>query len=101
MDILQRIMELVKNKAKSKREFAALIGLEQVTFNNYMIGKRGLSYEVIDAILRTFPDVSAEWLMRGVGEMIVSEESVDTTTSIKISGNFEVDDNGYLRIKLD
>lgn len=100
MDILQRIMELVKNKAKSKREFAALIGLEQVTFNNYMIGKRGLSYEVIDAILRTFPDVSAEWLMRGVGEMIVSNELRDTEKNVKISGNFEVDDNGYLKIKI-
>lgn len=100
MEILQRIMELVKSKAKSKREFAALIGLEQVTFNNYMIGKRGLSYEVIDAILRTFPDVSAEWLMRGVGEMIVSNELKDTEKSVKISGLFEVDDKGYLRVKI-
>lgn len=70
MEIVQRIKELVELKAKSKRDFASLIGMEQVTFNNYMIGKRGLSYEVIDAILSAFPEVSAEWLLRGEGEMI-------------------------------
>lgn len=75
MEIVQRILDLVNDKAKSKRDFAALIGMEQVTFNNYMIGKRGLSYEVVDAILRTFPEVSAEWLLRGSGEMLKDTQS--------------------------
>lgn len=75
MEIVQRILDLVNGKAKSKRDFAALIGMEQVTFNNYMIGKRGLSFEVIDAILRTFPEVSAEWLLRGQGPMFIEQAS--------------------------
>lgn len=101
MEILQRIMELVKSKAKSKREFAALIGLEQVTFNNYMIGKRGLSYEVIDAILRTFPDVSAEWLMRGIGDMIKNENANETIhKSEKYDAEVQIGEDGYLKIKI-
>lgn len=82
MEIVQRILDLVNDKAKSKRDFAALIGMEQVTFNNYMIGKRGLSYEVVDAILRTFPDVSAEWLLRGEGKMYKSEMVEDNTPMV-------------------
>lgn len=89
MEIVQRILDLVNDKAKSKRDFAALIGMEQVTFNNYMIGKRGLSYEVVDAILRTFPEVSAEWLLRGSGEMLKdtqsSPSSANSDTEPKLS----------------
>lgn len=77
MEVVQRIKDLVNDKAKSKREFAALIGIEQVTFNNYMIGKRSLSYDTVEAILRTFPDISAEWLMRGEGSMLKSEYNED------------------------
>lgn len=82
MEIVERIMALVNAKAKSKRDFAELIGMEQVTFNNYMIGKRGLSYDAIDAILSRFPDVSAEWLLRGEGKMYKSEMAEDETPMV-------------------
>lgn len=71
MEIVARIMELVALKAKSKREFSSMIGIEQTLFNNYMIGKRdGMNFDIVDAILRTFPEVSAEWFLRGEGSMI-------------------------------
>ena len=51
-----------------------MIGIEQTLFNNYMIGKRsGMNFDIVDSILATFPDVSAEWLLRGEGEMYKSE----------------------------
>lgn len=74
MRIVERILELVDMKAKSKRDFASMIGIEQTLFNNYMIGKRsGMNFDIVDSILATFPDVSAEWLLRGEGEMYKSE----------------------------
>lgn len=71
MEIVQRIKKLVEAKTNgNKKEFAAIIGIVQVTFNRYVNEERGMSYEVIDAILSAFPEVSAEWLLRGKGEMI-------------------------------
>ena len=100
MEIVQRIKELVELKAKSKRDFASLIGMEQVTFNNYMIGKRGLSYEVIDAILDAFPEVSAEWLLRGEGEMLKGEDaSIDVHTSADSNLFKELYENAQLEIR--
>lgn len=77
MEIVQRIMNLVNDKAKSIRNFAFVIGMPERTINTYIKTGRTPSLEVIDAILRTFPDVSAEWLIRGEGSMLKSEYNED------------------------
>ena len=77
MEIVQRIKKLVEAKTNgNKKEFAAIIGIVQVTFNRYVNEERGMSYEVIDAILSAFPEVSAEWLLRGEGNMLRSNNNL-------------------------
>ena len=68
MDTIKRLNELIEAKCgdRGASNFSKLIGIHQVTLNNYILGKRKLSLEVIEAVLNTFPDVSAEWLLRGV-----------------------------------
>ncbi len=34
-----------------------------------------MSSKVIEGVLRVFPDVSAEWLLRGRGEMLLNDEA--------------------------
>lgn len=80
MEIVQRIKKLIEEKygARGSSSFAKAIGVEQVTLSRHLNGSRNLSLDVIDAILRTFPDVSAEWLLRGIesdGEIALSSES--------------------------
>lgn len=70
MEIVRRIAELVNEKAKSKRDFAFRIGIPERTLSTYLKTGRTPSLEVIDAILRTFPEISAEWLLRGEGSMV-------------------------------
>lgn len=67
MDTIRRLNELIEAKCgeRGATAFSKLIGIHQVTLNNYILGKRKLSLEVIEAVLNTFPDVSAEWLLRG------------------------------------
>ena len=67
MDTIKRLNELIEAKCgeRGATAFSKLIGIHQVTLNNYILGKRKLSLEVIEAVLNTFPDVSAEWLLRG------------------------------------
>lgn len=72
MEILERIQKLIKEKCGERGEtsFSKIVGIPQVTLNNYVKGRRGVSYEVIEAILSAFPEVSAEWLLRGEGDML-------------------------------
>lgn len=83
MDTIKRLNELIEAKCgeRGTTAFSKLIGIHQVTLNNYILGKRKLSLEVIEAVLNTFPDVSAEWLLRG--EDVKSIESNRECASVK------------------
>lgn len=76
--ILQRIKELQQNSTMSKSAFAEFIGMEQTTLNNQFLGKRGVSIDLITNIARSFEDISAEWLLRGSGTMIISNKQTDS-----------------------
>ena len=73
MEILQRIRELIDVKGCNVSSFAKKIGIGQTTLNTYLKYDRYPAYETLHAILHTFPDVSAEWLMRGEGDMIICD----------------------------
>ena len=74
MEILQRIKNLIEAKGCNVNSFSKKIGIAQVTLNNYIRLNRLPAYETLHAILHTFPDVSAEWLMRGHGKMYVCDD---------------------------
>lgn len=50
--------------------FAEKIGKVKTTFANYLNGSRPTPVDVIVDILNTFPDLSADWLLRGNGDML-------------------------------
>ena len=73
MEILLRIRNLIESKSYTVNSFANEIGIAQTTLSTYFTKNRYPAYETIHAILHTFPDVSAEWLMRGEGEMYITD----------------------------
>lgn len=84
--MIERVKRLIDCKSKSVREFANMINVKQVTLNQQITGSRSLSLDVVSAILNSFEDISAEWLLRGTGSMIVSE---NTEFSEKLSDGTE------------
>lgn len=88
-DLVQRISELISLKTRgSVSAFSRIIGLSQTTLNNYMIRRRKISLEVCTNILEEFPDVSAEWLLRGEGPMFHNSASSPSNVN-----NFELSKN--------
>lgn len=85
MEIVQRIKGLVEEKfgTRGATSFAKAIGVEQVTLSRYLNGSRSVSLEVVNAILNTFPEVSAEWLLRGcdVTNNVTNHVTNDVTNS--------------------
>ena len=45
--VLQRIIDFSESVFLSKKKFAEAIGMEQTTVNNQLIGKRGLSIDLV------------------------------------------------------
>lgn len=72
MDAVDRLKVLIDTYKMSIRGFAIKCGIPQQTLDGQLKRKRAISFETITAIAVTFPDVSAEWLMRGVGPMLHS-----------------------------
>lgn len=73
--IYQRIMSILENKQLSVNALSKMVNMSQTTLNTQLKGERTLSANVVAKVLETFPEVSSEWVMRGVGSMYRKEES--------------------------
>lgn len=74
ISIYQRIMLILDDKQVSVNALSKLAEMSQTTLNTQLKGERALSANVVAKVLSVFPDVSAEWLMRGVGTMYLKED---------------------------
>jgi flagellar hook-basal body complex protein FliE len=85
--LTERFKELISTKSASVLDFSRLIGVAQTTLNSQLSSAKGISTSVILLTLDAFPDVSAEWLLRGKGEMIVAS-SQESTEKVNTEGLF-------------
>lgn len=67
--IAQRVREFLTINSISVNSLAKQINVAQATLNPQLRGDRTLAANIVVKILETFPDISAEWLLRGEGEM--------------------------------
>ena len=77
--IYQRIMLILDDKQVSVNALSKLVDMSQTTLNTQLKGERALSANVVSKVLVAFPDVSAEWLMRGVGTMYINQDADDSS----------------------
>lgn len=68
-DIRQRIKKVLADKVLSVAAFGREVGIGQTTLNRQLNGGARVSVGTIKAFLLKFKDVSAEWLLNGVGDM--------------------------------
>ena len=73
--MIDRIKNIITSKGVKRLGFAAAIGISKGTLDNYLDGKNKPSLPLAEGILRAYPDISAEWLMRGEGSMYRSNGS--------------------------
>ena len=71
-NVAQRIKSILNDNQISIAAFAKMIGMLQVTCNRQIRGDQAVSLAMIEGFLSAFPDISAEWLLRGEGEMYKS-----------------------------
>lgn len=71
--VTERFKEIINAKASSITSFASEIGISQSTLSSQFNSKSGIQIPVITAALKRYSDISAEWLLRGKGEMILTD----------------------------
>lgn len=77
--IYQRVKLVLEDKSISVNALSKQINVAQATLNPQLRGDRTLAANIVEKILAAFPDVSAEWLMRGVGTMYSNQDADDSS----------------------
>lgn len=75
-DLNNRIKQIRINIfSDNNREFAKQIGEIEQTISQICLGKRNAGIEVVKKIVENIPTINANWLLTGIGEMIIRKES--------------------------
>lgn len=78
--IKQRILYFAGTLGISKRDFYAKIGVSRGTLES----KTGITEDVIAKFFAAYPEVSIEWLMLGVGEMLKTNHLLQHNAVAKV-----------------
>lgn len=65
--VLKRVQSFVEDTGETKNSLANKCGMAPQTFWRYVNGDNKITVSLIESLLEVFPDLSAEWLLRGEG----------------------------------
>lgn len=99
--INERIRLIYKrSNERSVRSYAMKINVAPTTLNECIKGAEP-RFSLIKSILDGEPSISAEWLMRGVGDMEKAETSSELIEELKAKMNQLIGENRILREQLE
>lgn len=98
--VRQRIKDILKFKNISMTSFSRGDSALQLRLSRQLNRNSSISLDTISIILDRFPDVSAEWLLRGKGEMLIASTAPDGVQKIKADTTSKMieEENGYLKV---
>jgi transcriptional regulator with XRE-family HTH domain len=70
IDLPDRIRKLLDYYKISVNELAVKLGGSRMKYYNLVNGKAKPDFDTTETILKNFPEISAEWFMRGSGPML-------------------------------
>ena len=80
------------NKVASDADFARILGISRGEMSNVLAGRRPVSRRIVDNLTTAFPEYSAGWLLTGEGEMLRTNTSTASGSSVSIAGE-EIKEN--------
>jgi transcriptional regulator with XRE-family HTH domain len=92
--MIDRISQLIKTMKLSASQFADEIGVQRSSVSHVLSGRNKPSLDFVTKIMMAYPDVNADWLLTGMGNMYSDESSPQLETELP-SGNqlsIEVED---------
>ena len=71
-----RILLLLKEKNLSATKFADIIDVQRSSISHILSGRNKPSFDFIEKILNAYPDINAQWLITGHGEMFANQRAL-------------------------
>lgn len=87
--VKERIRCVQEKYSKSQAEFARKLGVPKSTYNTMFKRGEKASFTILEAILSVFTDVSADWLLRGIGSMMLTPDVIITDGNKYMVERFE------------
>ena len=81
-----RIKQIIEYKQLTINKFAEKVGASNSYFNKIIKNNTSIGSDKIENILTAFPEISAEWLIMGTGQMIKNNRQNSIT---KINDSFD------------
>lgn len=86
-----RVKQFIDFKKISVRKFEESVGFSNGSFSSQYKGNKTIGSDKIENILRVYPEISAEWLLTGKGNMLKGEvKAVADTPPQTDTGNSDM-----------
>ena len=83
----ERFEKIMEYAGVSPKKFAEILGIERSNVSHITSGRNKPSLPVVQKILKCFPDISAEWLLFGEGNMLKTNNPGATQSNASTSAN--------------
>ncbi len=91
----ERINRILRHYNLSSTQFADEIGVQRSSVSHVLTGRNKPGFDFIQKIIGVFPDISAEWLITGIGSMLKEEKRRSDELFIEQRNGFgSVGENG-------
>jgi len=71
-----RIIQFLKENNLTSTKFADTIGVQRSSISHILSGRNKPSYDFIEKMLLSYPDINAQWLITGKGNMFINQPSL-------------------------
>lgn len=71
-----RIIQFLKEKNLTSTKFADEIGVQRSSISHILSGRNKPSFDFIEKMLKAYPDIDAQWLITGKGNMLSNQPSL-------------------------
>lgn len=74
-----RIIQFLKENNLTSTKFADVIGVQRSSISHILSGRNKPSFDFMEKMLLSYPDINAQWLITGKGNMFVNQPSLFKT----------------------
>jgi len=82
---IERIFYFAELKGISIHKFSMQIGVSNSYFNKMRKNKASVGSDIVEKILRTYPELNAEWLLTGTGDILKINKEMRCEEDINIT----------------
>lgn len=82
MSVIQRILQIIDYSGLGVTEFSKSVGVSNGYFAKQKAKNANVGSQILEKIVKKYPDINVAWLLTGEGDMLVSRENISEKKDI-------------------